>query len=211
MTRLIGLAGYAGAGKDEVGRILESLGYQKVGFADKVKQLALDLDPVVAFLPQGRILRAIALRFPRLALALPAYSFAPYRLSDAVSELGTERAKRMLSEVRSVYQRLGTEVGRQLDENVWVRQLMKAVDLTTGHHVITDVRFPNEVGMVQSLGGTVWWIERPSCGPLNGHASERSVGPHNADRVIHNDGTLEDLRATVERVARGHLDDLRVH
>lgn len=46
---LIGVSGYARSGKDTVGRILvESHGFQRRAFADKLKELALALDTHVA-------------------------------------------------------------------------------------------------------------------------------------------------------------------
>ena len=46
---LIGVSGYARSGKDTVGRILvESYGFQRRAFADKLKELALALDTHVA-------------------------------------------------------------------------------------------------------------------------------------------------------------------
>ena len=38
--RLVGLAGYAGSGKDTAAEILMAAGYQRLGFADPLKELA---------------------------------------------------------------------------------------------------------------------------------------------------------------------------
>jgi hypothetical protein len=47
--RLVGISGYAGAGKDSLARALaERHSYQRVAFADRVKALALALDPALA-------------------------------------------------------------------------------------------------------------------------------------------------------------------
>jgi hypothetical protein len=46
---LVGVSGYAGSGKDTVGRILsDEYGFTRVAFADKLKELALVLNPRVA-------------------------------------------------------------------------------------------------------------------------------------------------------------------
>lgn len=47
--RLVGISGFAGAGKDSVAlQLAERHGYERVAFADKVKALAVALDPTLA-------------------------------------------------------------------------------------------------------------------------------------------------------------------
>lgn len=45
---LVGLSGFAGVGKDTLAQALEPYGFERVAFADKVKQMALRLDPELA-------------------------------------------------------------------------------------------------------------------------------------------------------------------
>lgn len=45
---IIGFTGYAGSGKDEAGRALIAKGFTRVSFADKLKVLAIKLDPLIA-------------------------------------------------------------------------------------------------------------------------------------------------------------------
>lgn len=63
--------------------------------------------------------------------------------------------------------------------------------------VIDDVRFPNEVAMIQRLGGRVIRIDRP--GPDEStHASEIILDTFDGwDGVIVNDGTLGELEEKV--------------
>ena len=56
--------------------------------------------------------------------------------------------------------------------------------------MVTDCRFPNEVDLIHHLGGMVIALERESA-PVSQHPSETQI--LNADRVIANDGTKEDL------------------
>ena len=69
-----------------------------------------------------------------------------------------------------------------------------------GRVVIDDVRFPNEVEMIQRLGGKVIRIDRP--GPAEStHASEIELdGFDGWDGVIVNDGTLGELEEKVKAV-----------
>lgn len=62
--------------------------------------------------------------------------------------------------------------------------------------VITDVRFPNEARMVRQLGGQIWQVVRPGHEPpRTGHASETTGDEFAPDRVLVNDGSLDELRA----------------
>lgn len=66
-------------------------------------------------------------------------------------------------EVRALLQRLGTEEGRdKYGEDIWLKhaELFMSMQVESGQErfVITDVRFPNEVEWVQSLGGKVYRI-----------------------------------------------------
>lgn len=99
---------------------------------------------------------------------------------------------------RVVMQRFGTEVGRQIDGEVWAKSLQLRVQqgLDSGHvkYAITDVRFPNEAELIKKLGGQAWRVERPSLGPaVDRHPSETSLDDYAFDHVIVNDGSLDDL------------------
>lgn len=62
--------------------------------------------------------------------------------------------------------------------------------------VVTDVRYPNEAERIKDLGGKVWEIIRPGL-ESDGHSSEIPLPRDLVDRVIHNDGSLEQLEARV--------------
>lgn len=110
-------------------------------------------------------------------------------------------------EIRRLQQALGTEVGREiLPGSVWADTGMAKVarhrrDLASV--VITDCRFDDEAEAVRAAGGKVVRIVRPSLtGPTDAHASESGISEHLVDREIVNDGTLDDLRAASEELAR---------
>src|SRR5690606_41536721 len=44
---LIGIAGKKRSGKDTVAKALEPFGFQRVGFADELKQMALEINPMI--------------------------------------------------------------------------------------------------------------------------------------------------------------------
>ncbi len=173
--RLLGLTGFAQSGKDSVAGFLKDYGYQRVAFADGVREMALVIDPIIYCAPTSG----------------PDY----VRLSGLVASAGWDAAKQE-PEVRRLLQRIGTEAVRDMvDQDAWVRIGMrkaKSIILGTlsdahfGSVVITDVRFPNEARAVHSAGGEVWRIERPGfdSGVSREHASEAHVASLPVDRVL---------------------------
>jgi hypothetical protein len=59
--------------------------------------------------------------------------------------------------------------------------------------VIDDVRFPNEAAMIRELGGELWRIERPGIAYDGDHESEGGLEDITPDRVIVNDGSIDQL------------------
>ena len=170
---VIGLSGYARAGKDTAARIIvERHGFVRAAFADALKQVLVGLDPLV---PDGVHLSTILAELPG----------------------GIEDAK-AIPEVRQLLQRLGNEAGRSvLGEDVWVRTLFERCPVRT---VISDCRYPNEAEAIRARGGLVIRVERPGYGPINGHTSEIALDGFDFDSVIDNDGTVEDLADKLEAV-----------
>ena len=175
-NKIIGLSGYAKSGKDTVGQYLVSnYGFNRVAFADSVRQGVYALNP---FIPNGD-------------------SFV--RLQTVVDSLGWDTAKEDIPEVRRLLQLYGTEAGRDIHgQNIWIDNLQYKVEtlLENSHVVITDVRFENEFEYVESVGGTIMRVTREGVGKRFDHASES--GPTDADFIIENNGTLEDLYNSVD-------------
>lgn len=176
MTRLIGLSGFARSGKDTLGQTLASTyGFQPVAFADRLKDMAASIDPLVHTSRLG-------------SASIPLHSVL--RGSD------WEQAKTHPG-VREFLQALGVAARQHISETVWIDALFRSLDTERYRYVITDVRFPNEADAVRERGGQVWRVERPGTGPANDHQSETALNDYPFDRIILNDGTLQDLRAKV--------------
>lgn len=171
---IIGLTGFARAGKDVSGNIItETLGHVRFAFADPIRESMLILDPFVC----GSV------RFSE-ALEICGGDWDALKANPA---FGTE--------VRRLVQAFGTEVGRSLfGYDVWVDQLERRVrEAQVQAIVVTDVRFPNEAEWIRSRGGWVIEVARPGVGPVNGHISDSGLPRHLIHETIANDGTLEDL------------------
>jgi len=97
---------------------------------------------------------------------------------------------------RYAMQTLGTEWARDIMEkdfwlNLWRTQAQKYEKL-----VVEDCRFGNEAGLVKSMGGNLWRINRLGY-DFNGHSSETEMEDLNCDCTINNYGNEADLRMMV--------------
>jgi hypothetical protein len=169
LPRLIGLTGTAGSGKDTVRRMLEEHhGFAGFAFADPIRAM---LGPLLAHAGAGH-----------------EWMYDRDRKEQTIPALGTS--------YRHLAQTLGTEWGRSIEPEFWLRIASARLDAMQDHghrhFVISDVRFLNEAAWIKLLGGEVWRIDRPSAEPVRAHASEL-ISHINPDRVIDNSGTVEDL------------------
>lgn len=171
---LIGLCGYAAAGKDTAAHVLiDEFHFQRVAFADPIKAAVLALDPLVPNSDGTNHLRIS--------------EFSAGRDWAEVKEY---------PEVRRLMQIMGTEVGRNLfDPELWVKLAERklASTLSVGSTVITDVRFPNEARLIKKHGGFLVRLTRPKVGPVNEHVSDRASENWTYDHHLVNDGDVSDL------------------
>lgn len=198
---IIGITGRKRAGKDSVASVLiEEAGFQRVGFSDSLKALALLVNPIVdveSFTPEGD--------------EWGDYSYPiGVRYASLVEEIGLERAKEE-PEVRRILQHLGTDIRTVLGEDVWVNNWYERVDGLVPDHgdredlkvVVPDVRFINEANEIRRCGGVIWRVERPDpfdLLPPDLHVSETEMDGITPDFTFYNDGTLGGLQAAVRHV-----------
>ena len=171
----LGIAGYAGTGKDEIAKVLEEeYGFQRIGMSDALNEYLMELNPIITVM-NGEF----------------------YRYVDAIRDFGYVTAKKRFPEVRRLLQVFGTEVGRAIDPNIWVKERDKRI--TAEHCVTTGIRFQEEIDACDVLV----WVEREGYGPVNDHVSDSTtwIKAH-ADFVFYNDGTLEDLQENASHFGR---------
>ena len=96
---------------------------------------------------------------------------------------------------RKIYQLLGTEVGRGIDVDIWVKNAEMFVKKNAGWTVVvTDVRFDNEALWIHDRGGVVINIVRDKDDIVeNKHSSEGGLKPENIDFTVYNNGTKEEM------------------
>ena len=174
---LIGLIGHAGSGKDTVADHLMRRGFTRIAFADAVRNVLLNVNPLVT--TDGT------------------------RLRDLVETQGWDTAKRQFPEVRELLQRLGAGARAALGESVWLDHALRRVEALPGPVVVTDVRYWNEGLALRSRGFTLVWVQRPGVGPVNAHPSETNIPVELADATLLNDGSLQELYEAVDALVYG--------
>lgn len=62
-----------------------------------------------------------------------------------------------------ILQWFGTDVARKLDVDFWVKKVSRIIELDVAREaavIFTDVRFPNEINWIESIGGKTVKVER---------------------------------------------------
>jgi len=146
---IIGLVGKAKSGKDTVADyIVRQHNFEKVAFADDLKALCKNM----------------------------------FDLTDA--QVHTQEGKETVDvrygiTPREILQKVGTDWFRSVYPNIWVNRLVKKLqDRSADDFVVTDIRFPNEVDAIKSIGGIIVKIVRPDGGDIGtfaAHASETAL------------------------------------
>jgi hypothetical protein len=102
-------------------------------------------------------------------------------------------------------QKLGTEAIRgQIHDKAWIFATMCQIK-PEGNYLITDVRFPSEVGCVEEAGGVVLRLEGDPLGQLGDgtrddfHVSETALDAHPFLYTIYNKGSLKELEFAIQK------------
>ncbi|WP_030779321.1 hypothetical protein [Streptomyces sp. NRRL S-920] len=179
----IALIGRARTGKDTVAaRLVHRFAYTRVAFADPLKDVALSLDPIVAYEPAG-------------------YGPLAVRLTAVVKRYGWETAKDRFPEVRRVLQHAGQGV-RELDPDFWLGLALDKVAVADRWNlpvVITDCRYGNEADALRARGFKLVRIIRPGYSDVPAtHDSERELDDYPTDATLANAGTVALLNSLAD-------------
>lgn len=184
---VIGLTGLAGSGKDTVAdHLVARHGFARHALADPIKNMleALLIDAGID----------------------PVCLYARQLKEQPLGRLGVSP--------RQMMQTLGTEWGRELQPDFWLR----IAELQLGMHdmprstpvsdriVITDVRFHNEAHWVREHGGFMLRVSRPAP-EVRSHHSERGINNIVVWREVPNLGSLDELHDQLDVTMR-HIQAL---
>ncbi len=186
---VIGLHGYPEVGKDEIAKYLcEHHNFHRVSFADPLRKSVLAVNPWV----HVKYEEEIVCNGVRIA------GFV--RLADLVRDVGWTVAKKC-RDVREYLQRAGTEGGRDIHgHGCWIviaRDDANHAIFNGKNVVFTDVRFDNEIDLVDELGGELWKATRPGKAAVNNHSSEKPIPDDKFASFVNNDAGIDELRVKV--------------
>ena len=97
---------------------------------------------------------------------------------------------------RIMMQTLGTEWGRSMLPDLWLRVWQNELDKSARVVVVPDARFDNEAELIRSLGGTIIHIQRkPTADMLAvpAHVSEAGITRVKGDIIFRNDRGIEKM------------------
>lgn len=230
--RLVILVGRKSSGKDTLGGELASLGWSTSALADPLKDLCgrwFHIPDTVLRGPSSareapvteRQLRDGWQRARDEVEALRELFLAPMwttgvlmsGLRVQVLNMADEARRGLPITARTVLQRVGTDWGRALDPDVWVRAALNRWEAQAQWEgqprrlVLTDGRFRNEALAAKARGAMVAFLEpgdRVPCPPVR-HASEPQLADIGADTVDFVVDTSGDNRLWYRMAAPGTI------
>lgn len=193
---IIGIDGYAGAGKDTVADILVKEGFVKVSFADALRESVVHSTD---FEMNDFIDRDIKdKKFKKV------YKLSPDSIVSFCTYLGFESRSKELADKfkgtklvspRNVLQFMATEIGRDsICQTLWLDKYLEKIQ-NKGEVVTPDARFANERNLIADLKGLNMFVNREAVKPTENHKSGNDKWPLDQyDIVVHNDGDMFDLK-----------------
>lgn len=107
---------------------------------------------------------------------------------------------------RKAAQTLGTEWGRSLDPDLWVKLTMRKIASRPGDYAISDVRFENEATTIRAAGGYIIHMSGRAVQmseDTSKHVSEIAIAAAPSDFFLWNGGDIKSL--TEELISIVHL------
>jgi hypothetical protein len=192
---IIGIDGYAGAGKDTVADILVTRGFTKVSFADELREAVTHATELPMSLFLDRSLKDKPFDTPFI-LGKPVIArFLTYLgYESQIDDINDDLGGTALHCPRDILKFMGTEVARErLSPSIWVDRYKERIkDL--GNVVSPDCRFDNERECVKELNGTVFWVDRKGIKPEGTHVSANQKWPLDKyDVVVYNNCKMSHL------------------
>jgi len=199
---IIGVVGFIGSGKGTVADILvNKKDFTKISFADSLKDAT-----------------AAIFGWPRALLEGDTDESREFR--ETKDEWWSKKTGLHITP-RNMLQKLGTEAGRDvIHDDLWVLSAERKIGMYK-NVVIPDVRFPNEMDIIQNMGGFIVrvrrgndpeWYDAAKRANLEGntdlmvdypiHYSEWAWIGHPTDYQLDNVGAISMLEADIEHMLK---------
>lgn len=218
---IIALSAKKRCGKDTVGDFLQEEGFQKYALANPIKTFlnrAMREDTRLPLFVQNfnmddfngfgydreeflPISNSDVFRIMRSAWMLVCYDQGidyTYAHTGTISEavLGNKKAW----SIRRLMQVFGTDIGCAINKRIWMQYLENVLP-EHENIVVTDCRQDHEMSEMRELGAKVVHILRDTnVVEIDTHSTESGLPIADGDHVIRNDGTLDDLKKSVENL-----------
>lgn len=213
MPLLIGLAGYAGSGKDTAAdHLVNAHGFTKIAFADPLREEVAHvwrIPPGEHHMFTDRTLKELPSKQFALALCREG-EFAEAIIGERMDQQGGALSYAEIYDIlytprspRWILQRWGTDYRRRLTaDDYWTKQTARRIEqlLATGANiVVSDVRFDNEAELIRNNDGAIWRLWRQQAVPAGySHASEQPIYDHLVSKAINNDASVGDLEEQID-------------
>jgi len=186
---IVGIGHKKRRGKDTAATALvRELGFKRVGFADKLKELAYLANPL-AFPGEGFVNVQVGHN----------------RVAALVDRHGWEYVKDHYPEVRRFLQDLGQGGRAAFGEDFWFGEWAASVS-EFENVVVPDVRFRNEAERLRELGAVLIRIDRVIPGAADGDISEHDLNEWDDwDLIIPNTGTIDELERSILDFVKSRL------
>jgi hypothetical protein len=157
--------------------------WEKHAFADKLKECA------------------------SIILGVPRFMFESGEFKESFTSLPLSNKEGEPMTNREFLQYFGTEVGRSIDKDLWIKALMYSYGRDKeSHWIVPDVRFPNEADAIRNAGGVLWKIERDGSGAGN-HISEKLIDDIMVDIIIENN---LDMKYYIKAITMAYNDTMNL-
>ena len=165
---IIGVAGYKGAGKDTVANVLQTnFGFKKMSFAQPIKDIVHSTFGIDQAILSG---------------------------DGGEREFGEEVLPGWFYlSPRDMMQKIGMAFRDELHKDIWVKVLESKIKSVKQNIVIPDVRFKNELELINKYGFCVG-VNRPGYNG-DGHRSEHGLDDIEFSKVFNNNNSQEMLYA----------------
>jgi len=188
MRLLIGIIGKMHSGKTTVSNMI------KDNYPNKWNELAF-AEPLKSILKDLFFLEDIHVHGPMKDQKHPELNVMPRELLQIV---GTDLFRNTLPTLLPQLNLQG--------HSLWIWHMKQRLENIDSNVIISDVRFPDEMQVIKSMGGFIIEIKRPnshvihSLDNIKAHSSEQLNTNNLVNYTINNDGSLDDLQFNVIKI-----------
>lgn len=198
--QIILLSGHRGAGKDSAADYLvRRYGYVKLSIASILKdKVAAEYNIPRSWMDSQSRKQAILMEYP--LRSGPEVDATANLIANWLRSECAELGGHLYHTPRSLLIMEGA-IKRAIQPNYWVAQVARILQVDTENsYVIPDVRFRNEVDILQFTASETKLVRINRFGTESMDASERDLDQYKFDHVIENVGELEQLHSAVDNI-----------